>query len=85
VRTADEREAVFSAVAAGVAGLKAEDVAAAADIPKATAHKRLGELMDAGRVTRSGEGKKGDPFVWQIFDSSRPISLSDGTNVGGAS
>jgi predicted ATP-dependent serine protease len=85
VRTGDEREAVFSAVALSLTALRAEDVAAATDIPKATAHKRLGELMDQGRLTRTGEGKKGDPYLWQLFDSSRPEPLSDGTNVGGAS
>jgi predicted ATP-dependent serine protease len=85
VHSEDEREAVFTALADAGGPLTAEEAAAAADIPKATAHKRLGELKDAGRVTRTGEGKKGKPYKWQLFSFVTALPLSDETNIGGAS
>jgi predicted nucleic acid-binding Zn ribbon protein len=45
-------------------GATTADLAKAIDLPYATAAKRLDELAAAGRVTRTGTGKKGDPYRW---------------------
>jgi DNA-binding transcriptional ArsR family regulator len=35
------------------------------DLPKPTVRRHLGTLRDHGRVARTGEGKKGSPFLWR--------------------
>jgi hypothetical protein len=45
----------------------------ATDIPKGTVGKRVGELLEAERVKRTGAGVKGDPY--RHFLSSQPFSL----------
>jgi hypothetical protein len=42
------------------------DLVKAVGLPHATVSKRLGELATAGRVVRSGGGRKGDPFRWSL-------------------
>jgi hypothetical protein len=42
------------------------ELAKAVELPHSTASKRLSELEAAGRVVRSGGGRKGDPFRWSL-------------------
>lgn len=44
----------------------AEELADAADLSKGTAQRRLGALLAAGRVVRSGSGNRGDPYHWRL-------------------
>ncbi len=50
----------------------AEELADAADLSKGTAQRRLGALLAAGRVVRSGGGNRGDPYHWRL--ASDPAS-----------
>jgi hypothetical protein len=58
-----QRERLLQALAEQE-GATTADLAKAVDLPYATASKRLDELQAAGRVTRVGGGKKGDPYRW---------------------
>ena len=68
-----ERDVISEALGDGVEPMSAEELADVLDVPKATVHKRLGELLEEGSVTRSGAGVRGDAYRWQPagFDSSR--------------
>jgi DNA-binding IclR family transcriptional regulator len=44
--------------------LAADKLAEALDIPRSTTSKRLSQLRDEGRVSRTGEGTRGNPFLW---------------------
>jgi DNA-binding transcriptional ArsR family regulator len=44
------------------------ELAKAVELPHSTASKRLSELEAAGRVVRSGGGRKGDPHRWSLTD-----------------
>ena len=76
---AAQRQAILDVLAtAGEA--TADQVAEAVGIPKATAHKRLAELLEAGNVIRSGVGRRGDPYRWRsVFVSSRSNPICDET------
>jgi hypothetical protein len=58
-----QRERLLQALAEQE-GETTADLAKAVDLPYATAAKRLDELAATGRVTRTGTGKKGDPYRW---------------------
>ena len=85
VHADEQRESVLAAIDAAIEPLAAADVAEAVDIPKATAHDRLGELVAAGKVERSGAGKKGDPFKWARirFVGASPLSDESNTEAAG--
>jgi len=59
-----QRERLLEALVELGNGVTTADLAKAVDLPYATAAKRLDELQAAGRVTRTGTGKKGDPYRW---------------------
>jgi predicted ArsR family transcriptional regulator len=59
-----QRERLLAALTELGNGATTADLAKAVDLPYATAAKRLDELAAAGRVTRTGTGKKGDPYRW---------------------
>lgn len=42
------------------------ELAKTTKIPEPTVRKRLTELLNHGSVKRSGEGKKGDPYLWLL-------------------
>jgi predicted nucleic acid-binding Zn ribbon protein len=44
------------------------ELAKAVELPHSTASKRLSELEAAGRVIRTGSGKRGDPYRWSLAD-----------------
>jgi len=62
----------------------AQDLAEAAGLSKGTAQRRLADLLSGGRVVRSGNGNKGDPYRWRLASdpTSRnpygPIKSGDG-------
>lgn len=43
-------------------------------IPRSTAHKRLSELLKAGRVVSLGSGKRGDPKRWALAGKAEFLS-----------
>lgn len=52
----------------------AEELAASSALSKPTVQRHLNGLRAAGRLTRSGDGKKGDPYRWRVgCDSAREI------------
>jgi predicted ArsR family transcriptional regulator len=72
VRAAQEREAVGAVL--GEEPQSADDVATATELPRATARRRLDELVDERRAARTGAGKRGDPYK---FLSSTPNPYTD--------
>jgi hypothetical protein len=60
---AAERQRLLAAVQAQP-GSTTDDLAEAAGMPRATAHKRLVELRNAGQVERAGDGRRGAPHTW---------------------
>jgi hypothetical protein len=61
-----QRERLLAALTELGNGATTADLAKAIDLPYATAAKRLDELAAAGRVTKTGSGKKGDPYRWSL-------------------
>jgi|GEM_PF-2696760 len=59
-----QREQLLAALADGP--LTTRELAEATGLHYATAAKRLQELFVAGRVDRSGSGKRGDPYYWAL-------------------
>jgi hypothetical protein len=57
--------------------MTADEVAEALDLPRATALRRLKELHEAGQVIRSGQGRKGDPYVWYLAKGEDSLSAED--------
>jgi len=47
-----------------------KEVAEATKIPEATVRRRLEELHGAGRVERTGEGRRGSPYRWKILSAT---------------
>ena len=67
VKAEAELEATVAAVASIGKPATAEDVAAPIlDLTKGTAHSRLQVAHGKGRLVRSGEGKKGSPYVFEV-------------------
>jgi DNA-binding transcriptional ArsR family regulator len=54
------------------------ELAKAVELPHSTASKRLSELEAAGRVVRSGGGRKGDPHRWSLTDGGDDDLDGDG-------
>jgi len=48
------------------------DLVKAVGLPHGTVSKRLGELAAAGLVTRTGSGKRGDPYRWSLASGGDP-------------
>jgi hypothetical protein len=48
----------------------AVEIMQATEIPEATVRRRLEELHDAGRVERTGDGRKGRPYRWRIHSAT---------------
>ncbi len=67
-----QRQRLLAALAELGNGVTTADLAKAADLPYATTSKRLDELAAAGRVTRTGTGKKGDPYRWFLVGGDDP-------------
>jgi DNA-binding transcriptional ArsR family regulator len=68
-----ERERILQCLASDD-GMTADEVAEALDLPRATALRRLKELHEAGQVVRSGQGRKGDPYVWCLAKGEYSLS-----------
>jgi hypothetical protein len=68
-----ERAKVEGTLEAAGEPMTLDALSEATDIPKGTVGKRVGELMEADRVRRTGAGVKGDPY--RHFLSSQPLSL----------
>jgi DNA-binding transcriptional ArsR family regulator len=68
-----ERERILQCLASDD-GMTADEVAEALDLPRATALRRLKELHEAGQVVRSGQGRKGDPYVWYLTKGEYSLS-----------
>jgi DNA-binding transcriptional ArsR family regulator len=71
-----ERERILQCLASDD-GMTADEVAEALDLPRATALRRLKELHEAGQVVRSGQGRKGDPYVWYLAKGEYSLSAED--------
>jgi hypothetical protein len=54
------------------------ELAEAAKLPHGTASRRLSELEADGRVTRTGTGKRGDPYRWSLASGGDGDSDGDG-------
>jgi DNA-binding transcriptional ArsR family regulator len=68
-----ERERILQCLASDD-GMTADEVAEALDLSRATALRRLKELHEAGQVVRSGQGRKGDPYVWYLAKGEYSLS-----------
>jgi predicted ArsR family transcriptional regulator len=64
MRADGERERVLTALEQ-LGEATAEAVADELDLSGPTVRRHLGTLRDRGRVVRTGEGKKGSPFLWR--------------------
>lgn len=45
---------------------KSDEIAEVAELPPSTVRKRLDELFKTGEVKRTGEGKRGNPYLWMV-------------------
>lgn len=45
---------------------KSDEIAEVAELPSSTVRKRLDELFKTGEVKRTGEGKRGNPYLWMV-------------------
>jgi len=61
-----QRERLLEALVELGNGATTADLARVVDLPHATVSRRLDELAATGRVTRTGTGKKGDPYRWSL-------------------
>lgn len=61
-----ERERVLAALEAAAEPLPSDEIAAELELKKATTRRYLNELHERGLATRSGEGKRGDPYLWRL-------------------
>jgi hypothetical protein len=61
-------------------GQRAEAIAEAINRPSSTVRKRLDTLFEKSLVTRDGEGKRNDPFVYSKIVSSQQKPLREETN-----
>jgi DNA-binding transcriptional ArsR family regulator len=68
VKADAERERVLAALDGAGESATAELIGEELDLPKSTVRRHLRTLLERGLVTRSGRGKKNDPYVWQLRD-----------------
>lgn len=47
-----------------------DGIAEIIELPASTVRKRLEELFKVGRIDRLGEGKKGNPYTWQLKEQT---------------
>lgn len=50
--------------------ITASAISEATEIPEGTVRHRLDELRTAGRVERTGEGRKGSPYAWKMLSAT---------------
>jgi len=77
----DQERVLEAIVSAGQ--LNGDEIAEATEFPKARAMRHAKALFEAGRIGRTGAGKKGNPHVFhaEIFDSSTRDLLVDESNL----
>lgn len=57
-----------------------DEIAKIAELPASTTRKRLEELFQDNQIQRLGEGKKGNPYIWQLTPQ-QSIQNSEGDLV----
>jgi hypothetical protein len=75
VRRSDATELLLDALPTTEPGLTADQIAEAAEMAKKTVLPLLAALESSGRVTRSGEGRRGDPKLYRRAPDSG-VSIS---------
>jgi predicted ATP-dependent serine protease len=73
-------ERLFAAVKDAAEPLTADEVAGLVDVSKQSSQRSLKKLHEKGRISRLGQGKKGDPYKYG-FVSFAAHSLRDETNT----
>lgn len=63
-----ERQKVLEALTEDVQ--TSDEVAKIVELPTSTVRKRLEELFKGGKIDRLGEGKKGNPYTWQLKEQT---------------
>jgi len=61
-----ERERVLEALEDADEPIGADEIATDLELTKSSTRRYLNEFLDRGLVTRSGAGKRGDPYLWRL-------------------
>ena len=64
-------------------GQTANDLAQMIDRPASSVRKILDSLYAAEQITRDGEGKRGDPYLYSKINCAQKIPLREETQVNG--